>query len=108
MRRSPTLAVALFLAGAAPLMAHQDTGTLGFTVPPGYAQQRQGEVIVLAPANPDPNSCIYGLAGRHGATGPLEAAAEAAVTQVVVPGWRRLDDRHAAFRGTSADGWPYA
>jgi hypothetical protein len=25
----------------------------------------------------------------------------------VVPGWRRLDDRHYAMRGTSAAGWPY-
>jgi hypothetical protein len=81
---------------------------LAFTVPPGYAQQRQGDVVILAPANPDPNACFYGLAGRHAATGPLEAAAEAALLQLVVPGWRRLDDRHAAMRGTAVDGWPYA
>ena len=108
VRRSAPLAAAVALAGAVPLMAQPDTGTLGFTVPAGYTQQRQGEVTILAPAAPDPNSCIYGLAGRHAATGPLDAAAEAAVTQVVVPGWRRLDDRHAAMRGTSADGWSYA
>jgi hypothetical protein len=102
------LAAAALAACGGPLLAQPAAGTLGFAVPAGYTQQRQGEVVILAPANPDPNACIYGLAGRHGATGPLEAAAEAAVTQIVVPGWRRLDDRHAAMRGTSADGWPYA
>jgi hypothetical protein len=47
------------------------------------------------------------LAPPRATTGSLEADAEAALTQVVVPGWRRLDDRHAAMRGTAAAGWPY-
>ena len=100
--------IALVAAVPGGLVAQVPPPDLGFQVPAGYAQQRQGDLIILAPASPDPNSCIYGLAGRHAATGTLDAAAEAAVVQLVVPGWRRLDDRHAAMRGTSADGWPYA
>jgi len=100
----------LAAAVAVPLTAggQMKPDDLGFTVPSGYLQQQQGGVIILAPANAGPqNPCVYGLAGRHAYTGSLENAAEAALTQVVVPGWQRLDDRHAAMRGTSADGWPY-
>lgn len=101
-------AAMLTVALAPDAGAQGGAGELGFTMPAGYVQQRQGDVIVLAPANAGPqNPCVYGLAGRHAYTGSLEAAAEAALTQIVVPGWQRLDDRHAAMRGTSADGWPY-
>jgi hypothetical protein len=92
---------------AVTAMLQPAAGELGFTVPAGYVQQRQGDLVVLAPGSPDAGACVYGLAGRHAYTGSLEAAAEAALTQLVVPGWQRLDDRHAAMRGTSADGWPY-
>jgi hypothetical protein len=81
---------------------------LGFVLPAGYTQQRSGEVVVLAPATPGERTpCLYGVAGRLPTTGNLETDAEAALLQAVVPGWRRLDDRHAAMRGTSAAGWPY-
>jgi len=109
MRTRHRLAL-LAAAAAAPLTAGAQVkpDDLGFTTPASYLQQRQGDVVVLAPANAGPqHPCIYGLAGRHAYTGSLETAAEAALTQVVVPGWQRLDDRHAAMRGTSADGWPY-
>jgi len=102
-------ALAVFLTPALVRARPQAMSSdLAFTVPAGYVQQRQGDVVILAPANPDANSCIYGLAGRHAATGSLDATAEAALVQLVVPGWRRLDDRHAAMRGTAVDGWPYA
>src|SRR5262245_58380190 len=45
---------------------------LGFTVPAGYAQQRQGDLIILAPANVGQTPCVYGVAGRHAYTGSLE------------------------------------
>ena len=81
---------------------------LAFDVPPGYVQQRNGDVIILAPATAnDRTPCIYGLAGLRPATASLEADAEAALLQAVVPGWRKLDDRHAAMRGIAAAGWPY-
>jgi hypothetical protein len=106
-RRALALPV-LLAATAIAVDAQPGPGDLAFTVPAGYVQQRQGDVIILAPANAGPqNPCVYGVAGRHAYTGSLEAAAEAALTQVVVPGWQRIDDRHAAMRGTSADGWPY-
>lgn len=81
---------------------------LGFDVPPGYVQQRNGDVIILTPATANERTpCIYGIAPSRPATTNLEADAEAALVQMVVPGFRRLDDRHAAMRGTAAAGWPY-
>ncbi len=83
-------------------------GELAFDVPPGYVQQRNGALVILAPAAVDERTpCIYGTAAPRAATGNLEADAEAALLQSVVPGWRRLDDWHYAMRGTSAAGWPY-
>jgi hypothetical protein len=99
----PLLAVPVVAA-----LAAQAGPDLGFEVPAGYVQQRQGAMVILAPTNAEQQPCIYGLAGRYAAAGSLDASAEQAVHQVVVPGWRRLDDRHAAMRGVSADGWPYA
>jgi hypothetical protein len=102
------------VAGAAVLggvagdaLALQQT-ELKYEVPPGYAEQRSGDIIILAPTTVgDGTPCVYGLATPRPASGNLEADAEAALEQAVVPGWRRLDDRHAAMRGTAADGWPW-
>jgi hypothetical protein len=100
------IAGALAVGGAG---AGEQQGDLGFEVPPGYVQQRQGDFVILAPATADERTpCIYGFAPPRPATASLEADAEAALVQQVVPGWRRLDDRHAAMRGTGATGWPYA
>ena len=87
---------------------HASSDDLVFTLPAGYVEQRNGDVIILGPATPDERTpCLYGLAGRQPSTGDLEADAAAALVNVVVPGWRRLDDHHVAMRGTSAAGWPY-
>ncbi|HEU4454660.1 MAG TPA: hypothetical protein VFR81_16450, partial [Longimicrobium sp.] len=94
-------------AAAAPSSA--SGRELGFDVPPGYTRQRNGDVVVLAPAAVSERTpCIYGIAPPVASSGNLEADAEAALVQVVVPGWRRLDGRRYAMRGTSAAGWPYA
>ena len=83
-------------------------GTLAFDVPPGYVQERRGDVTILAPAVASERTpCIYGIAGVRPATGNLEADAESALLQAVVPGWRKLDDRHYAMRGVGAAGWSY-
>jgi hypothetical protein len=83
-------------------------GDLGFAVPPGYVQQRNGDVIILTPAAAsDRTPCIYGIAPPVASSGNLEADAEAALVQVVVPGWRRLDGHRYAMRGVSAAGWEY-
>ena len=88
--------------------AFSQQGELGYDVPPGYVQQRNGDLVILAPAAVGERTpCIYGIAPPRPATGNLDADAEAALVQTVVPGWRRLDDRHAAMRGTAAAGWPY-
>ena len=84
------------------------SGDLVFVPPAGYVQDRKGEVILLVPGTADDRTpCIYGLAGQQPSTDNLETDAAAALVNVVVPGWRRLDDRYAAMRGTSAAGWPY-
>jgi hypothetical protein len=100
------------LAGAATVGGARDAlalqvPELRFEAPPGYVEQRSDGIIILAPTAADQTPCIYGLAAPRSASGDLEADAEAALAQAVVPGWRRLDDRHAAMRGTAADGWPY-
>jgi hypothetical protein len=83
-------------------------GDLGFQVPAGYVQQRNGDVILLTPAAAsDRTPCIYGIAPPVASSGNLEADAEAALVQVVVPGWRRLDGYRYAMRGVSAAGWEY-
>jgi hypothetical protein len=83
-------------------------GELGFDVPPGYVQQRNGEIVILAPAAiSDQTPCLYGIAPSRASSGNLDADAEAALLQTVVPGWRKLDDRHAAMRGFAAAGWSY-
>jgi hypothetical protein len=97
----------VFLAPPGRVTA-QGVGQLGYDVPPGYVQQRTGDVVILAPAAvSDRTPCVYGIAATRAATGNLEGDARAALLETVVPGWRRLDDRYAAMRGTSAAGWPY-
>lgn len=94
----------------APLSVPGADDTLGFDVPPGYVQERRGEIVLLSPAAVSERTpCVYGIAPPRPATGDLEADAEAALLQVVVPGWRRIDsrDRRAAMRGVSAAGWDY-
>lgn len=86
----------------------ESSNDLVFTPPAGYVQERKGDVVVLVPATTDDRTpCVYGLAGRQMSTGNLETDAQAALVNAVVPGWRRLDNRFAAMRGTSAAGWPY-
>jgi hypothetical protein len=88
--------------------AQEPQDELRFAVPPGYVQQRNGEIVVLAPATPNERTpCVYGVAPARRGTGNLETDAERALLEAVVPGWRRLDDRHSAMRGTAAGGWPY-
>ena len=107
----PTRAVAAAIVAlvTAPLGAQAGpAATLAFDVPPGYVQQRQGDVIMLGPATvSDRTPCIYGFFGSRPTSGDLERDAKTALLEAVVPGWRRLDDRHYAMRGVSADGWPY-
>ena len=98
------------LAPLIPVLALMQTPAtpLDFDSPEGYVTQRSGEVIILAPGTiSDRSPCLYGIAPDRPASGNLEADAEAALLQSVVPGWRRLDDGHYAMRGTSAAGWPY-
>jgi hypothetical protein len=82
---------------------------LGYTAPPGYTEQRNAGVVFLTPTTgSDQTPCIYGIAPPIAVTQTLEAAAHAALLQVVVPGWRRLDDRFESMRGIAPSGWPYA
>lgn len=99
------VAGALAVGGA----RHAAAQELGFEVPPGYVEQRNGDVILFAPRTVDERTpCVYGIAPARRTSGDLDADAEAALVETVVPGWRRLDDRHAAMRGVSAAGWSYS
>lgn len=83
-------------------------GQLGYAVPPGYVEQRSGDIVILAPdAVSERTPCVYGVASDRASVRDLERDAEAALFQQVVPGWRRLDDRHSAMRGVAPAGWPY-
>ena len=82
------LVVALIATAPAHVAAQGASSDLGFAVPAGYAQQRQGDVIILAPAAPRSVLVHLRPRGAPAATGPLDAAAEAALVQLVVPGWR--------------------
>src|SRR5688572_11223735 len=85
---------------AAPPAMQTSPGDLVFVPPTGYAQERKGDVILLVPATVDDRTpCIYGLAGQQPSSGNLETDAAAALVNVVVPGWRRLDERYVATRG---------
>jgi hypothetical protein len=107
------IAAAVALGGVVPSQARsqavtQQIGDLGYEIPPGYVEQRGGDLVILGPAAPnEATPCMYGIAPPRPATGSLEADAESALVEVVVPGWRRLDDRHGAMRGIAAQGWPY-
>lgn len=108
LRATPSAPSAAPAPAPAP-SAPGTVGALGFDVPPGYVQQRNGDVIVLAPADAGERTpCVYGIAPPVASTGNLEADAEAALVQVVVPGWRRLDGNRYAMRGVAAAGWSYA
>jgi hypothetical protein len=88
--------------------ASANAGGLGYDVPPGYVQERNGETIILSPSPVSERTpCVYGIAPTRPAPNNPEADAEAALLQAVVPGFRKLDDRHSAMRGVSAAGWPY-
>ncbi len=92
----------------APAQA-QEQQPLRYEAPPGYVEQRSGELVVLVPRTVDERTpCVYGIAPARPSSGDLDADAERALVEVVVPGWRRLDDRHAAMRGVSAAGWAYS
>lgn len=99
-------------AAPAPATTPASSGAvsdLGFEVPPGYVRQRNGDVVILTPAAANERTpCIYGIAPPVPSSGNLEADAEAALVQVVVPGWRRLDGNRYAMRGVAAAGWEYA
>jgi hypothetical protein len=95
-------------APATTRAASANAGGLGYDVPPGYVQERNGETIILSPSPVSERTpCVYGIAPTRPATNNLETDAEAALLQAVVPGFRKLDDRHSAMRGVSAAGWPY-
>jgi hypothetical protein len=76
-------------------------------VPPGYAAQRDGPMIVLMPAAVNEKTpCVYGLSPARASKGSLEADARAAVLEAL-PGWQLKDESFSAMRGTAGAGWKY-
>ena len=81
---------------------------LEFDVPRGYLERPESTKILLLPEIFDARTpCLYGIAAPRRAGTSLEADAEAALVELVVPGWQRQDERRRAMRGTGATGWPY-
>lgn len=80
---APTVATATTPA-TTPAPANGST-ILGFDDPPGYTQQRTGDVTILSPATVNERTpCEYGIAATRTATGNLEADAASALTESVV------------------------
>jgi hypothetical protein len=81
---------------------------LEFDVPRGYLERPESTKILLLPEIFDARTpCLYGIAAPRRAGTSLEADADVALVELVVPGWQRQDERRRAMRGTSATGWPY-
>jgi hypothetical protein len=109
MRTLISLLSGALALGMADVAVGQEKRELRFEVPSGYVEQRSGELVVLIPRTVDERTpCVYGIAPARPSSGDLDADAERALLEVVVAGWRRLDDRHAAMRGVSAAGWSYS
>jgi hypothetical protein len=84
------------------------TGELEYELPRGYLERPESRKTVFLPEVFDARTpCIYGIAAPRRATTSLEADAESALAEAVVPGWRRQDSRKRMQRGTSSTGWPY-
>lgn len=78
-----------------------------FTPPPGYIQERDGQMIVLKPSVVNEKTpCVYVIGAERASTGNIEVDAAKAILDPL-PGWQLKSDRHDSFRGTAADGWPY-
>lgn len=78
-----------------------------FDVPPGYASQPEGRVIVLTPTTVNEKTpCAYGVSPARPSQGTLDAAARAAILEVL-PGWQLKSDHYNAMRGIAGAGWPY-
>jgi hypothetical protein len=80
---------------------------IDFEVPPGYAARTEGGSVVLVPPAGEATGCTYGLSPPRPSRGRLDADAEAALVEVVLPGWQRSGAWTSATRGSAAAGWPY-
>ena len=80
---------------------------LDFDVPSGYVAQRESGAVVLLPTHPERTPCAYGISPPRPSKGALDADAQAALVEVVVPGWQKNSDFSNALRGNAAAGWPY-
>lgn len=104
---SLTLAPAASSAPAAPAADASGEIEVAFDPPPGYVARRDGGNVVLAPAAPERTPCSYGIAAPRRSSGALEADAQAALVEAVLPGWQRHGEWSNAARGNAAAGWPY-
>jgi hypothetical protein len=95
-------------AATASAAASAGNGEIGYEIPRGYLERPEPRKIVLLPEIFDARTpCIYGVAAPRRASSSLEEDAESALSEAVVPGWRRQDERKRMQRGTSSTGWPY-
>jgi hypothetical protein len=103
---SLTAATALVCV-ATPARAAGNDAEIDFAAPPGYAVRHEAGMVVFAPAAPDRTPCVYGISPPRPSKGALDADAQAALAELVVPGWQRTSDWSHAAKGTAPAGWPY-
>lgn len=93
--------------GAPPVSGATPDVEVDFAVPPGYSVRTEANMIALAPVAIDRTPCVYGLVPPRPSKGALDADAQAALAEVVVPGWQRTGEWANAQKGTAAAGWPF-
>jgi hypothetical protein len=103
---SLTIALALQYC-ALPASAAAPDLELDFIAPPGYTVRAEAGMVALAPLEVDRTPCVYGLSPPRPSKGTLDADAQAALAEVVVPGWQRTGEWSNAAKGTAPAGWPY-
>jgi len=99
------IAACILLALATAASAADDL-EIDFEIPAGYTLRREAGITALAPADARA-PCVYGIGTPRPSRGALDADAQSALTEVVVPGWQRTSEWSHAAKGTAATGWPY-
>lgn len=79
-----------------------------FDVPLEYVARQDAGLVFFVPTTIDRTPCTYGISPPRASKGSLEADAQAALLELVVPGWQATaSNQPSAMRGTAAAGWPY-
>lgn len=95
------------MAAACTVTAPAMDVEIDFAAPPGYAVRNEAAMVVLVPQAIERTPCVYGFVAPRPSKGALDADAQAALAEAVVPGWQRTGEWANAQKGTAAAGWPF-